>query len=74
MRGWWGKGGGQRSCLQRESQSSSPAESSQRSAGQSPEHRAYGTFISFKGVGRFMWRDFAQNSMPDKDHGGAKYS
>lgn len=40
--------------LQRESQSSSPDESSQKSAGQSPELRAYGTFISFKGVRHFV--------------------
>lgn len=35
-------------------QSSAPDESSQKSAGQSPEHRSCGTFISFKVVGRFV--------------------
>lgn len=34
--------------------SSASDESSQKSTGQSPEHRAYGTLISFKGVGRFV--------------------
>lgn len=35
-------------------QSSASDESSQKSTGQSPEHRAYGTLISCKGVGRFV--------------------